>query len=122
MPCCTFDRRPDAHHPLGILVVCGPLLLGVTPLAAGLGVVGRVSPALERVARRAWSLVRVVRDVVATDFLHPRYRCGLSARLMVRHPRFAGWIYRQLNVLVLVALWGLVLAIATGSVAALAWS
>ena len=29
MPCCTFDKRPDAFHPVGIFFVCGVLLLVV---------------------------------------------------------------------------------------------
>ena len=119
MPCCTFDKRPDAFHPVGIFFVCGFLLVAMLPLAGVLSLLSLLLPPLRSLARRAWSLLSVTRGVVTTDFLHPRYRCALSAKLMDRSPYLAGLVYRHLNVAALAALWSLVGTTAVGTAAAL---
>lgn len=105
MPCCTFDKRPDSFHPLGIFFVCGVLLLLGAPLGWLLLGLGQVVPPLSRAGRKVLALVTASRQVVATDFLHPRYRCSLSARLLDRSPRLAGLVYRHLNLAALLCLW-----------------
>ena len=121
MPCCTFDKRPDAFHPVGIFFVCGFLLAAMLPVAAALSVLGLVVSPVGALARRSWSLLSVTRGVVTSDFLHPRYRCALSARLMDRSPYLAGLVYRHLNIAALAALWGVAATTAMGT-AALLWS
>ncbi len=121
MPCCTFDKRPDSFHPVGIFFVCGFLLVAMVPVAAVLSVVGLAVPPLRALAARAWSLLAVTRGVVASDFLHPRHRCALSARLMDRSPFLAGLVYRHLNLAALAALWGLVAAGTAAGTAAALW-
>ncbi len=110
MPCCTFERSPDAFHPVGIFFVCGAILCSSLPLAAPLLLLGLVSPLFARLGRRLVFAAGAARDVVARDFLHPRYRCGLSSRLLDTSPRLAGWAYRWLNVAAFALLWAFVLA------------
>ena len=119
MPCCTFDKRPDSFHPVGIFLVCGLVLVAVVPVTILLSLVGLVVRPVRSVAGRGWSVIAVTRGVVTSDFLHPRYRCTLSARLMNRSPYMAGLIYRHLNVAALAALWSLVASTVVGTAAVL---
>lgn len=120
MPCCTFDKRPDSFHPLGIFFVCGFLLVALLPVAAALSVVGLAVTPIKAPAGRVWSLLAVTRGVVASDFLHPRHRCALSAKLMDRSPFIAGLVYRHLNLAALAALWGIMASTLAGTAAAAA--
>jgi len=119
VPCCTFEKRPEAFHPVGIFFVCGTVLLVAGPPIVLLMVLAKALPPLQPLARPASSLLRVVSEVVTTDFLHPRFRCALSARLMDRSPRLAGLVYRHLNLAALLGLWGAVLTAAAGTAVAI---
>jgi hypothetical protein len=118
MPCCTFDRNPEAFHPVGIFLICGAMFTLGPPLLAALALLALVLPPLRRPARGLRRGLAASWEVAARDFLHPRYRCAVSARLMRRSPRLAGALYRNLNVAVLLTLW-ITLFGAAGTTAAL---
>lgn len=115
MPCCTFEKRSDSFHPLSIFFVCGVLLFMAPLLALLLRGLGRFHPGLARSGGRLRRAITAARKVVATDFLHPTYRCTLSARLMDCSPWLAGQVYRHLNLAALAALWGGLVAVACTS-------
>jgi hypothetical protein len=119
VPCCTFEKRPEAFHPVGIFFVCGTILIAAAPPILLLAALAAALPPLRPLSRRSWSLLRVVREVVNTDFLHPRHRCAMSARLMDRSPRLAGLVYRNLNLAALLGLWGAVFTAAAGTAVAI---
>ena len=96
MPCCSFDRRSDAFHPLAVFVVCGGLLLVLVPLAGLFRVLARLGR-WRGGSTRLDALVRATAKVVASDLLHPRVRCAVSSRLLDRSPRLAGLAYRHFN-------------------------